>query len=94
MAAEPLKTQSVISQAELAMFCELREQHNSLRRHLKESLELGATIEFGIHSAKLIENEVKRPNWKGFILRKHGKKTVSRIAAATPATHYFRMEVR
>lgn len=94
MAAEPLKTHPVISQAELSMFCELREQYNSLRRHIKESLEHGATVEFGSHSASLIENTVKRPNWKAFILRKHGKKTVSRIVAATPETRYLRMEVR
>ena len=92
--AEPMQVHPVISQEELTTFCDLREQFKSLERHLRESLDKGAEVEEGVHSARLFKVSSKRPNWKAFILRKHGKGTVSRIMSATRPIYYFRMEIK
>jgi hypothetical protein len=92
--AEPMKVNSMITQDELQEFCAIRAQYKKMQEDLKHKLEAGVEVQFGVHSAKLVEVQSKRPNWKAFILRKHGKKTVERIMNATRPISYLRMEVK
>ena len=91
--AEPI-LRPIISQDELQEFCALRIRYKTLKDSIREKLGDDVEVQFGVHSAKLVETSTKRPNWKGFITKKHGKKVVARILAATKATHYLRMEIR
>lgn len=85
---------NIITQKRIADAIDLTKRAKEAKASLREDLLAGTPVEDGSHLARLIEVEKKSPNWKGFILRRHGKKVVNRILAATQPSTYRKMELR
>ncbi len=101
MTINTLPQSNQITQFDLARFATiasqidaLKDQHAALERQLTASLDSGAVVEPGNHTAKLRTSERRNVSWKNVVIRLKGSGYVSQVLSHTKPKTYIKLAVR
>lgn len=86
-------TEYQVLQADIEELLAIEARAKELRFAMRAALEATgeAGVEPGLLEAKLIDVQRVTPDYRGYILRHYGRRTVNRIKAATKPTHHKRL---
>jgi len=101
MATPILSQPQTITQFDLARFASLsaqidslKSEHAALERQLTASLDSGAVVEPGNHTAKLRTTERRNVSWKKVVIRLKSEGYANKVLSATKPTTYTKLVVR
>ncbi len=101
MTINTLPQSNQITQFDLARFATiagqidaLKDQHAALERQLTASLDSGAVVEPGNHTAKLRTTERRNVSWKKVVIRLKSEGYANKVLSATKPTTYTKLVVR